>query len=267
MDEILSIETAISTPYKLCDVRPAYGLIFKEYIKDFEFWGWGDIDVIYGQIRSFGVDNLLDLHDIISFKPNWISGCFCLIRNKEVTNRLFLRSRDVNKIYSDPLYKGFDEVSFCWKEARATPIDQINFPHDNFTRIVFHAASRGDVGVCYKNFLKESLPRMGYVVWDKGQIMDHERRPYLLYHYITEKRKPYFKYPKWNEIPLKFLIDERGFYTEDQFRMRKRIGLRRMLQSLPLLLANLFMDTARFLRNILWGHWHHKNTRLFIVCI
>ncbi len=28
-------------PYKFCDYRPAYGIVFAELIKDYEYWGYG----------------------------------------------------------------------------------------------------------------------------------------------------------------------------------------------------------------------------------
>src|SRR5688572_18268972 len=43
----------IKFPYKLCDFKPAYGLLFSDLLKEYEFWGHGDIDVIFGNIRSF----------------------------------------------------------------------------------------------------------------------------------------------------------------------------------------------------------------------
>lgn len=57
MDEIkvtasekLSFAVNIGYPYKLCDFKPAYGFLFPEIIKRYDFWGHGDIDVVYGNI-------------------------------------------------------------------------------------------------------------------------------------------------------------------------------------------------------------------------
>ena len=38
----------LGKPYKLCDYKCAYGLIFEEYIKNYDFWGHCDLDCIYG---------------------------------------------------------------------------------------------------------------------------------------------------------------------------------------------------------------------------
>ena len=51
--EKLGFPVKIATSYKLCDFKPAYGFLFPEILKEFKFWGHGDIDVIYGNIRKF----------------------------------------------------------------------------------------------------------------------------------------------------------------------------------------------------------------------
>ena len=43
----------LKSPYKLCDYKPAYGVIFKDDITDFDFWGFCDIDLIFGNLNHF----------------------------------------------------------------------------------------------------------------------------------------------------------------------------------------------------------------------
>ena len=40
---------ALNKPYKLCDFRPAYGHIFEEELKVYDFWGFCDMDMISSQ--------------------------------------------------------------------------------------------------------------------------------------------------------------------------------------------------------------------------
>ena len=46
MQKFFDFTITLPSPYKLCDFRPAYGDIFGDYIKGYDFWGWGDIDLI-----------------------------------------------------------------------------------------------------------------------------------------------------------------------------------------------------------------------------
>lgn len=238
LDEIIGFECALLTPYKLCDFRPVYGLVFKTYIRQFDFWGWGDIDVIYGRIKESGLYELLRNHDIVSFRGKWLSGSFCLVRNDDTLNKLFFNGNNLSSVFSVGRYMGFDEISFCWHEARTALIDDIVFPSDNFTRIVMNAYKQALVVPFFGNYLKESIPRFGFVQWNDGRITDQDGKGYLVYHYITEKRKAYFKYPKWESIPAKFFIEKTGFYNEREYACRGWIRCQRIVNVIPKMMTN-----------------------------
>lgn len=55
----------LTKPYKLCDFRPAYGEIFHEYLTGYDFWGYCDIDLLWGDIRNFITDDILIKYDKI----------------------------------------------------------------------------------------------------------------------------------------------------------------------------------------------------------
>ena len=42
----------IEHPYKMCDYKTAYGDLFRDYIKDYDFWGHCDVDLVFGNIRD-----------------------------------------------------------------------------------------------------------------------------------------------------------------------------------------------------------------------
>lgn len=52
-EEKLCVSLTLNRPYKLCDLKPMYGLIFTDYIKGYSFWRFGDTDVIYGDVFNF----------------------------------------------------------------------------------------------------------------------------------------------------------------------------------------------------------------------
>jgi hypothetical protein len=37
----LGFEISLEMPYKLCDFKPTYGIIFQEYLKKYDFWALG----------------------------------------------------------------------------------------------------------------------------------------------------------------------------------------------------------------------------------
>ncbi|MFC3608426.1 DUF6625 family protein [Stutzerimonas tarimensis] len=40
-------------PYKLGDIKPALGFVHQEELQGIDFWGFGDIDVIYGNPGAY----------------------------------------------------------------------------------------------------------------------------------------------------------------------------------------------------------------------
>ncbi len=62
-DSKFGFHVKLDEAYKLCDFKPAYGYIFEEYIKEYEFWGHCDIDIILGKISHFLTREILDRYD------------------------------------------------------------------------------------------------------------------------------------------------------------------------------------------------------------
>jgi hypothetical protein len=97
----LSMEIDIYNPYKLCDLKPAYGVIFEDYVKEYEFWGHTDLDIIYGNVRKFITDDLPHRYDIISARKEYIAGHFTLFRNIHKVNYLYTQADDFEDIFLD----------------------------------------------------------------------------------------------------------------------------------------------------------------------
>ena len=86
INEKLNLNISMSFK-KVCDIRPAFGIIFEDFMKDYQFWGVTDTDIIYGDIRKFITIDVLNNYDIISSRKGNLSGHFTLFRNnKEINN-------------------------------------------------------------------------------------------------------------------------------------------------------------------------------------
>lgn len=98
----------ISTPRKLCDYKPAYGLIFEDFLKEYEWWGYGDIDVVYGDLSKYFTEERLKNFDKI-----YPFGHLSLIRNNMACKRAFeldsKKTRNAKRVYRTPEMLGFDE--------------------------------------------------------------------------------------------------------------------------------------------------------------
>jgi len=105
----LGFRVNIDSPYKLCDFKPAYGFLFQDLIKEYDFWGHIDLDVVFGDVRGFMTDELLQSHDVISCRHDYTAGYFTLYRNNDYCNTLFTKSNAYQKVFSTPENYLFDE--------------------------------------------------------------------------------------------------------------------------------------------------------------
>lgn len=84
--KIFDFEIHLEKPYKLCDYKPAYGLIFQDLLKSYDFWGYCDLDMIWGDIRKYITDEKLNLYDKL-----YVCGHCTLFRNNEEMVHLFMK--------------------------------------------------------------------------------------------------------------------------------------------------------------------------------
>lgn len=48
----IPFKISLERPYKLCDLRPFYGEIFRKYVEQYYYWGYCDTDIIWGNIEK-----------------------------------------------------------------------------------------------------------------------------------------------------------------------------------------------------------------------
>ena len=192
--EKLGFKVNIDFPYKLCDFKPAYGLIFSEYIKQYTFWGQSDIDIIYGDIRYFMTDDFLNKYDYISMRHDYTTGCFALYRNNTFINNIFKRSRDYQMIFSDSKHFCFDECNFAWDLLTAgKSIDEVDTEIESFTHIIKHAQQTNELRAHFDFLLIEGAP--GKITFDKGKIFFKKNLEGIMYHLYWLKRNYFPKNP------------------------------------------------------------------------
>jgi len=105
----LGVNLRLRDPYKICDLRPAFGLIFKDHIRGYDYFGFGDIDVVYGAVRKFVTDAVLQ-RDIISFHRERLSGHFCLFRNRPAMRQLHRRIENWRSKLTAQEWLGLDDT-------------------------------------------------------------------------------------------------------------------------------------------------------------
>ncbi len=110
--EKIGFNIPIKKPYKLCDLKPSYGDVFSEYIEGYDFWGFTDIDIIWGNIRTKEIEYLLENYDLISSRKEVISGHFNLLKNNPTLNKLYQKDELYIKSFSAEKMMRFCEGTF-----------------------------------------------------------------------------------------------------------------------------------------------------------
>ena len=192
-------------PYKFCDFRPAFGVVFQDYIKDYTFWGHGDLDIIFGNIRNFITDEILDKFDVISLRHDYLSSWFALYRNNIKINYLYKQSRDYQRVFANSTYYNFDETNFTFKEfSDGHPYFQITSEIESMTHLIKRLSEENYIKAYFDLHAIEGIT--GNIEWSKGQLIYKDKYEFILYHLLELKR--IFK-PKTitKKIPQTFYID------------------------------------------------------------
>jgi len=176
----------IDYAYKLCDFKPTYGFLFPEVIAGYDFWGHGDIDIIYGNIRNFMTNEILNNYDVISSRHDYITGTYCLFRNNEKINTLFMQSKDYQLVFSDSFHYCFDECNFLFSELQ-NGASIFEFPDNiqSMTYVVQKASRENKLRAFFDFMIIEGNP--GKITWQNGKVTYKEKYECMFYHLIKFK--------------------------------------------------------------------------------
>lgn len=212
---VLSFEVTIRESYKLCDYKPLYGLIFEEHLKKYDFWGHGDIDVIFGDIRNFITDEILSSHDVISVRHDFLTGYFLLFRNTPYFNRLFEHSKDYKMVFSSDIHYCFDETNHehgAFADAKHSGANQekIISEIESMNHVVLKLQREEKLRAYFDLHVIEGVT--GNLRWQKGKLFYMEKFEILLYHMILFKKicgpkESIEKLPKRFEISSSDIIE------------------------------------------------------------
>jgi hypothetical protein len=207
-EKALGFEVVIESGYKLCDFKPAYGTIFADYIKEYDFWGYCDVDVIFGNIRAFMTDELLSEYDIISARHDYLTGCFALYRNQSYFRELFKQSKDYRKVFTNPRNFFFDETNFAFEAfEQGLHYSKIHTEVESMTHVVRRLQEENKLKAYFEFQIVEGFA--GNMLWKKGTLIYRKQFEAMLYHLVRFKRKYSEPLDLYRKIPDEFRIGKK----------------------------------------------------------
>ena len=136
IQDVFDFPIVLDRPYILCDFKPVYGQALQKYISRYDYWGYGDLDVVYGDLRTFFTEEVLQSH---KFFLGY--GHLTLYRNDEDANTYYKAVipgyQDYREVLTIHKQTFFDEYGHkgCadkWRECR-TDDCFLDFQFDNVT--------------------------------------------------------------------------------------------------------------------------------------
>lgn len=207
-----------STPYKLCDFRPAYGLIFFDELKEYSFWGYCDIDLVLGNIRHYLTEDILSVHHKL-----FEHGHLTIYRNEEVTNHLFMKSIIINN--RELSYRTIFSThgNFCFDEAELSKkIWEKHKVYSAYTTIV------ADIRPQFQNFMRQGEPlqpqvyrisRHGLERFRLGANSSIVREEFLYLHFQSRALQP------TSDLGEAFLVVPNSFVTDEEITPERILAL------------------------------------------
>lgn len=207
----LNLKINVEKAYKLCDFKPAYGIIFENLFKNYDFWGYCDIDIIWGNIRTFMTNQLLESNDIISARNDYLTGCFALYKNNKIMRELFMQSRDYKIIFNSSLNYFFDETNFAFKEFESgIHFSLIKTEVESMTHVVLKLTEQKEIKSYFEFQILEGFA--GNMLWNSGRLIYRNEFEALFYHMVKFKNI-YKENCNLNKLlPNKFRIGKSKLY-------------------------------------------------------
>ncbi len=183
----------IDEPYRFCDFKPTYGEVFAEYLKEYDFWGYCDVDLIWGDIRKFITDDVLNRYDRI-----YTRGHCTLYRNTPEVNALYRTLPHEGLL--DWKYVFTHEGSFCfdeWGDGGFSEIIKRNaIPN-------YDEVDMADIDVSKGRLSPHNMPeyqtQTTYFEWLKGKLWvctTEGKRREILYAHFQKRRLTFEEYDK-----------------------------------------------------------------------
>ena len=235
VQEAFDFPITLDRPYKLCEYKQAYGYILQKYIPKYDFWGFGDIDLVYGDIRHFITDEVLNKKFILGW------GHLTIMRNDEDTNTYFMKQIPGFQNYQDAFTTSkitfFDEFNHkgCsdkWRECRPEdcwleePFDNISKPKQSYhfcslnrgwKQVIFEHIDiklymlRFNLGKIekretlyahfqHRGFMKDRVTDYNHFLITPNAIIDYPKQFVIIHlRHLCRKRTLMTKYYQWRD--------------------------------------------------------------------
>ncbi|OAI94482.1 DUF6625 family protein [Pseudomonas putida] len=220
----LEIDFSPAHAYKLCDIKPALGHIHEDRLLGYDFWAFGDIDLVYGDLRAYFTAERLARNDLFSTHERRVAGHLCVMRNTSEQRGLFKRIKNWRERFTDHEHHAIDEGAFSrlflWRKNFPKPIFSLVGKFNPLRRrSEFTEAFSTPGGVIKWHDGSTDFPRRWY--WREGCLSNDRdgQRTFPYFHFVCWKRNEWSKLPRPEPAETarlaaspSWVIDQNGFH-------------------------------------------------------
>ena len=92
----LEMEIKLDTPYECCDLKAVYGIIYRDFIQGYDYWGYCDMDMVFGDLSWW-----FDKYNLYKYDRFLSLGHLSMMRNTDENNQRYKLSCTPGKGYKD----------------------------------------------------------------------------------------------------------------------------------------------------------------------
>ena len=167
--------------------------------------------MMFGNIRLFMTDGLLNGYDVISARHDYLTGCFALYRNQPYFRDLFKQSRDYRKVFTDSRNFFFDETNFAFEAFRkGLHYSQIRTEVESMMHVVQRLQEENSLKAYFEFQMLEGFA--GNMLWNRGALIYRNQFEVMLYHLVEFKRKYAEPLDLYRKMPNQFRIGKKKIY-------------------------------------------------------
>lgn len=216
----LQTRIVIDTNLRLSDFKPMFGKVFEEYIREYDYWGWGDCDLIYGRKFNEFLERTLEsgVYDIISMRKDYLTGPVCFLRNNQRMRNLYMSATNwrENCALSGDIRMLFDECGGEFHNQLMScemTMEDCSRIHDSMSAVVWRTH---DLKVYKHDVINESALKNGETIKMENDVLTMDGKEIYVFHYVLAKCRRWFFCPNvpYGKVGL-YRIARTGFYFGD----------------------------------------------------
>lgn len=255
---VLGFEANLYRPYKACDYKPLYGLIFEDYVGEYQYWAHCDFDLIFGDLQAF-----FDAYELEKYDRFLALGHLSFYKNTPEVNFRYKENgatHSYREVFSSDLSYAFDEVpgmgKIYWE-------NKFSFFDQNVFADISAKYRRYRIINTYRYDKKIKNYKHQIFAWEKGKVYRYyienkelKREEKI---YIHFKKRPNFELDFPAEECEKFYITSKGFVP---MKGDPSLSIIKKLNPYPGFLIEFFED-FRFRANLKKKGFHRRIKEFF----